>query len=207
MKTPRLLKRICAGILLFAPFITAHAVTVDVNASVNGFGAPVEVFLTAGTYNVTPIGIAQGGAYNSYIIWDTASCADPNGCTPTSPTTVTGWLNRYIVTSPNLVSATVGGNPVALMPDPSDPANDLYMASDDLYYPTELLALAAAVSSTFTVNSDGFVGFAISDSLTALTDNTGGMSLDVTPIPLPPAVWLFGAGLIGLAGIARRNTM
>ena len=28
---------------------------------------------------------------------------------------------------------------------------------------------------------------------------------DVSPVPVPAAVWLFGSGLIGLAGIARRN--
>jgi hypothetical protein len=28
---------------------------------------------------------------------------------------------------------------------------------------------------------------------------------DVPPVPVPAAVWLFGSGLLGLAGIARRN--
>ena len=28
---------------------------------------------------------------------------------------------------------------------------------------------------------------------------------DPSPVPLPPAVWLMGSGLIGLAGIARRR--
>jgi len=26
------------------------------------------------------------------------------------------------------------------------------------------------------------------------------------PVPIPAAVWLFGAGLIGLVGVARRKT-
>jgi len=29
--------------------------------------------------------------------------------------------------------------------------------------------------------------------------------VDVNPVPVPAAVWLFGSGLIGLAGIARRK--
>ena len=29
--------------------------------------------------------------------------------------------------------------------------------------------------------------------------------IDVAPVPVPAAVWLFGSGLIGLAGIARRK--
>jgi hypothetical protein len=31
-------------------------------------------------------------------------------------------------------------------------------------------------------------------------------SLDITVVPVPAAVWLFGSGLIGLAGIARRKS-
>lgn len=31
------------------------------------------------------------------------------------------------------------------------------------------------------------------------------LTVDVTPVPLPAAVWLFGAGLVGLAGLARRR--
>jgi hypothetical protein len=29
--------------------------------------------------------------------------------------------------------------------------------------------------------------------------------MDVQVVPVPAAVWLFGSGLIGLAGIARRG--
>ena len=32
-----------------------------------------------------------------------------------------------------------------------------------------------------------------------------GLSATVTAIPIPPAVWLFGSGLLGLVGIARRK--
>ena len=33
----------------------------------------------------------------------------------------------------------------------------------------------------------------------------GSVGLVVNPVPVPPAVWLFGSGLIGLVGIARRK--
>ena len=37
-------------------------------------------------------------------------------------------------------------------------------------------------------------------------DLSGGvLVVDVQPIPVPAAVWLFGSGLIGLAGVARRR--
>lgn len=35
---------------------------------------------------------------------------------------------------------------------------------------------------------------------------TGDCSVNVNPVPVPAAVWLFGSGLIGLIGISRRKT-
>jgi hypothetical protein len=32
-----------------------------------------------------------------------------------------------------------------------------------------------------------------------------GTAIDITPVPLPAAIWLFGAGLLGLVGISRRK--
>jgi hypothetical protein len=43
-----------------------------------------------------------------------------------------------------------------------------------------------------------------------LTDQTGvGMSgkVEQTPVPIPASVWLFGSGLLGLIGIARRRQL
>jgi hypothetical protein len=34
----------------------------------------------------------------------------------------------------------------------------------------------------------------------------GGVGITVNPVPVPAAVWLFGSGLIGLVGLARRKT-
>lgn len=39
--------------------------------------------------------------------------------------------------------------------------------------------------------------------------NSGGahwdINMDLTAVPVPAAVWLFGSGLIGLVGVARRK--
>ena len=39
----------------------------------------------------------------------------------------------------------------------------------------------------------------------AFTDNGTINYLTLTAIPVPPALWLFGSGLLGLAGVARRR--
>jgi hypothetical protein len=41
--------------------------------------------------------------------------------------------------------------------------------------------------------------------LQTLSRNAYGFDIVVSQVPIPPAVWLFGSGLIGLVGIARRK--
>lgn len=38
----------------------------------------------------------------------------------------------------------------------------------------------------------------------AWAGGTGAFSVDVAPVPIPAAVWLFGSGLIGLVGVRRK---
>jgi hypothetical protein len=63
------------------------------------------------------------------------------------------------------------------------------------------------------------IGLGLQNNLTAFSDDVGvsawiqkkavagavGMEIMTTPIPVPAAVWLFGSGLLGLIGIARRK--
>jgi hypothetical protein len=44
-----------------------------------------------------------------------------------------------------------------------------------------------------------FAGFNANFDITAVHIN------QVTDVPVPAAVWLFGSGLVGLAGVARRR--
>jgi len=68
-----------------------------------------------------------------------------------------------------------------------------------------------------TMNGDGTIDFTTLDGPSA--DGIAGNPMDngpfpgfnaafigtATPVPVPAAVWLFGSGLIGLAGVARRR--
>ena len=73
----------------------------------------------------------------------------------------------------------------------------------------------SALTGTNFINSSGvlpigsyrFVGIAEAFVNDLGESAAAGFSVDfsVTPIPLPAALWLFGAGLLGLVGIARRK--
>ena len=84
-----------------------------------------------------------------------------------------GWLNSYTLSSDEFSAYTVtsGGR-----------------------YSTPIIALENAVSTQFTLQSSGNVKFYISDS--PYYDNSGGMSLEIAPVPLP------GAALLGLMGLS-----
>ena len=60
-----------------------------------------------------------------------------------------------------------------------------------------------AIGGTFMDNGP-FVGFNANFDMLSVT-LTGCTDCNPNPVPVPAAVWLFGSGLLGLAGIARRR--
>ena len=52
-------------------------------------------------------------------------------------------------------------------------------------------------------DGDGVLGVAELDG--AFPTFSIALDLTLTPVPIPPALWLFGSGLIGLIGMARRR--
>jgi len=57
----------------------------------------------------------------------------------------------------------------------------------------------------YTGGANNTIGIHMNFGLSAGDSVTFDTLFDVTPVPVPAAVWLFGSGLIGLAGIARRK--
>ena len=174
----------------------AYAEIIDLNARSAAFDSPVEVFLDAGTYSVTPVGIVGGGTYDSWTPWSVVNCGNPLGCTQTWPTTATGYLTSYVVLSDALESVTVDGvalNPTAAFPTPTvvsifvsgAPApwgGTWYTVRPAIVYPDPVSALASATTSTFTLAYPAIVGFASGDLLSVSYDNSGGISLLVVPV-------------------------
>jgi hypothetical protein len=200
------------GYCLFLPLLTGiadAAVIVDVEASLNNILNPVIVPLDAGTYTVTPIGTAEGGAFNAWSPWPGTSCANPGGCPATTPTTSTGWLTTYDVISLALTLVTIEGATPAEVSTPQPYIEDYFLVTPTArryhvgqsnVYPSTAIALFFARPSEFTLNAASDVGFAISDTM--LADNRGGISLLVAPTDIPePAALLLG--MLGVAALVR----
>ena len=57
--------------------------------------------------------------------------------------------------------------------------------------------------TTFTAPEAGSLYLGINEWFAE--NNSGAFQVTIEPVPVPAAVWLFGSGLIGLIGIARRK--
>lgn len=60
-------------LLYFCVVGAANALIIDIDAVANNTynpsGNTIDIWLTAGTYEVTPVGVADGGAYNAWDAW------------------------------------------------------------------------------------------------------------------------------------------
>ena len=213
------------GMFLTLPWATVCAAQiVNINANINDIPNPVFILLDGGTYNVTPIGTADGGVYDAMSNWSFTTCTQEAGCELTTPTTFTGWRSAYDVISPDINSVSIDGTlltPIDTIPSGvgffsdfflMDNATVRYHADDQMVYPDALTALLTARTSTFTLSTSGLVGFSITD-IRPLADNRGGVSLQVSAVtppipttsanPIPAVNLFFVSALLGIAGIRR----
>lgn len=121
-------------------------------------------------------------AYTAWNAWSTVS-----GCDNSGENCSTGWINTYSIDTTETSPFITGDS--------------------SFRYRTADQALLNALSTTFTLLSDATVKFFISDN--PYTDNSGGMSLNVTPsglgqVPLPAAAFMFAPALLGFLGLRRR---
>ena len=183
---------LATGLLAAAPSGAATITIVDLDARVNvrggGLDNPVFVLLEAGDYTVA----AMAGTFTAWNAWFTTG--GTAGCV--GDACAKGWVNNWSIFTPD--SATVPYT--VLAQGTGQPGRNAWRTPE--------LALAAAKSFAFTLLAPERVGFVIAD--TPVTDNTGGMSLqidraDPAVIPLPPALGLILGAFAGLWLFGRRR--
>lgn len=158
------------SMILIVGGANAYALTIDIDSLNNTYDNPITQNFEAGIYEVTVIGIVDGGEYNAWNAWGGNTSGNR------------GWLNAYRISS--------------------DQFDDIAMG-DGIRYEDPLGALDNAVNVTFSLASAGSVNFFINDSY--YSDNIGGISLDVSPVPEPATILLLGVGLLGLGVHGRKK--
>lgn len=164
-------------LLNFAMTVQAVPTIVNVNARTNSGSNPVIVSLAAGTYDVVPIGVADGGAYDAWNPWGFVSH-------PGSGTGY-GWIHAYSIDSDQF------------------PLTSFY-SGVRYAIPTE--ALADATSTSFTLATAGDVLFYVGDTYygdniggVSLLVGEPGPAIPPCAVPVPGALVLVavGAALVG----------
>lgn len=213
------MKKILTGLVLATCATTASATTYNINAVLdgvdNGFGY-------SGFHFAGDDGIA-------------AKDSDGNAMTGTELASFTGLVSTGsfddVTGSFNLVLNLTGGgtvtlsnpgtgqgvfasDPFVLNVDFSAPTTDLYNTTivfDNTYVCCGTVPGFSPNSFDGTTMSlwgaDYALGFGAAETLANAGPRLGlDLRLELTAVPVPAAVWLFGSGLLGLVGIARRKS-
>lgn len=186
-------QRVCVFVFFLLNAASVYAAIIDVSANWEYWRynySPIS--FAAGTYRITPIGIADGGQYNAWNAWgagEVSECDEVGQCSR-------GYINSYsfgFVGENDFITemATVGGSVV----DGTASA-----------YQTPLLALANAESYVFSVAQPEKLYFYLRDGANWYYDNAGGMSLSIQAIPEPKIMTLVISGLL-LAAVSLRRRM
>ena len=187
MKKSQLLGVVCAGVVTLLASVTANASIVYNLDRTIGAGTVTGFIETDGSIGVL-------GSSN-----------------------ITDWA--LTLTAPNLL-----GGPIVTL-NASDTGSTTTVSGSSLTATTDALSFnfSADGHTDYMMFKVGSVGYCIHNCLSgwqseaimratspsntdaAFTTPTGTIDIAVSAVPVPAAVWLFGSGLLGLVGVARRK--
>jgi hypothetical protein len=174
------------GCISFTPASTGADSGFDLvitSGTANGFNGNI-----AGTFGVQPISSPGGGVETADVTGSGTLTIDDGS---TDLTATLDWVE--VVT----FGALGGVNPNATV----NLSNISYAGSN-----ADLLALFNGGAGIQTLTFQFGAVTSLTDLFTVATSVTKtSYSGSITPVPVPAAVWLFGSGLLGLVGIARRK--
>lgn len=192
--------------------IPAHATTVSVNVPIQDILAPVGAFLPTGqAFSIS----ASGSANLAY--GDGNYVVDPNGTILTLPTLFTPAYDSF---SQRDCTFSVGGSctvgnaeanywqqtgSVALAGDKFGVLLAAFSNSNSATQYADISNFIVVGASGDFVSPGGYLYLAINDLNPDGGDKSGGYSVDVSAVPLPPALPLFGAAILGIGAYARRR--
>ena len=181
----------------FLPFAANASQLVNINALCSN-GTTVQ--LSAGTYDISVIGTAQGGQYNA---WDYASA---NSGTRQSTPAPNAWVDSFNMTANGVTNSYLPkGNPAS---STALGALSTYVSSF-LYSNGTSPASSSLDTVVLTLNSTEAVNFTVADY--EFCDNWGGTSLELTKLnpaaatPEPSTFGLIGLALTGSIAAFRRK--
>ena len=114
-----------------------------------------------------------------------------------------GFGAPFVTAAPTLKLDLLDGSNLATVLSSSQTTGASPVSPFVYNWTNEIFALNTSGISNVTLEFDLIAGgYASFDNLVIAASNVAG---DVSAVPIPAAVWLFGSGLIGLIGIARRK--
>jgi hypothetical protein len=193
MKKSRLLGAVCAAAFVFASMST-NAATVIYNNQVDKIQLPPDAFTSTGdqyslsitgpitstvTIELVPADIVGCNLCNATVKWGEAINDDP---------VMSGFLTATYDVWDGVSVVPFGGGTRA----DYDPAILLTANAVGVEFFSSVWVLSAGNPKT----NPNFTDLAVSVSTIVPAQAT---------VPIPPALWLFGSGLLGLVGMARRK--
>jgi len=178
-------------------------IIVDVDARTDGFFNPVNVYLEAGSYQVTPIGVEEGGKFVSRNAWNGRSwrCdSDGTNCSQ-------GWEMRITAEAYELGLVT-NKYSTAFQSDVLYCDNELFIEQGKRM-PVQSKEMALAYGKmgikncVVTIETSGFVRFFDHDRIQR--DNYGGVSFTLTRIDAEPECVKPGNGKGKAHGVCGTN--